>query len=758
MKKNIQEFPRTGRYISRIQPGIWREKVRSQRFLATLLGISLFWSVEAPGLGLGDIELNSHLNQPLDAEISLLAVDANQLDQISVKLADYAAHEAAGIERVEALSELIFNVSALPGGGVEIDVTTKGNVREPFLDFIIEVNWPNGRILREYTLLLDPPVFTAQQAFPVASPEVGFTLGEGASDNEPVKREQPTASQPKAVSSSNEAAPETPAVAASTRTLSNNGVDPLSTPRADGQLRVKRHETLWDIANSILPQSGFSTEQKMLGIYRVNPEAFIQNNINNLKAGYVLRTPSEAAVAELSKNEAAQLARQHYQSWLNAKRLAAAGGSRVAEATPGPAGLADSSGRVATKAVSKGRLSVVSPSDADLKGAAGAGSGNMGGLSSSDMALVLEQAKASQAESEALKSRISALEKQLATMERLITLKDDALVELQRQLDGSPNQMATVTDIEPLEPVAVDPEPVEVAVTESSGVEENSVPVAKAQPKKAPVQPAPAAEEEAGILEMLVNPQILMLGVGILLVIAAALLFIRKRREASDDYEYHDFEPNYDQALAGMDEVTEDATASVSEDMDFSELTEDALADLPEAEEFTSSGMDSFQADEVDIDPIAEADVYLAYRRFQQAEDLIKEAMQGQPDRHDLQAKLLEIYFAADNKAGFEAQSEALFASLGGQENSVWRQVVEMGRELCPGHPLFGGSQEAGDVEVVDDFSSLTDIDSAMEELSDTQDLSGELASADLEAAVSDDLANMEFDTESFGEDFVVIV
>ncbi len=740
MEKKIQDFPFPGRYISSIQPGMWRQNVRYQRVLATLLGASLLWSVEAPGLGLGDVELNSYLNQPLDAEISLLAVDPSEAEQITVKLASPAAFDAAGIERLILLEELAFEVRRNASGDIEIGVTTKNGIKEPFLDFIIEVVWPNGRLLREYTLLLDPPVFTSQQAPSVAAPEMGFTV-HGDDEPQTIVSSNISETQERVIPGSLGHAP------------SRAGVDPLSVPTSSGELRVRRHETLWEVASNILPGRGFSVEQRMLGIFKINQDAFIDSNINNLKAGYVLREPTEEMVAELSKSRAADIARQHYQDWLSAKRLAAANSSRVAEASPGPAGLADDPARAVASANAQARLSLVSPEaldGAENKAATGAG---QNGLSSGDLALVMAQAEESKAETEALKSRITTLEEQLAMMERLITLKDDALVEMQRQLGGQQDQVVSaVEESMPQEEVSVEASSQLIeAVPEPLALEDKSVetpPVAQSKVVKplVVVEPVP---EESSLFDMFLNPRILMLAVGVLLIIAAALMVIRKRREsAEEDYQNYEFVPEYaeTEGVVGDKASSAGVDAHAEGDVDFSGLTETTLAELSEADEFSSGALDAFQADEADIDPIAEADVYLAYRRFQQAEDLIKEAMQRYPDRSDLQVKLLEIYFAADNKEGFESQAEALFASLGGQENNIWPPVAEMGRELCQNHPLFGGKgpSSGNDTDTADNLdlaaddtvddlnvSEIAELDAMAESLVDDLDLSSneELAS-----------------------------
>jgi pilus assembly protein FimV len=179
--------------------------------------------------------------------------------------------------------------------------------------------------------------------------------------------------------------------------------------------------------------------------------------------------------------------------------------------------------------------------------------------------------------------------------------------------------------------------------------------------------------------------------VGVILLLGAGVwMFLRRRREADES----EFDMPFDQESAAPVEIklptsTRRVAPAVEEPMPDSGL------DFGNAGGgYQSAGLETLETDESEIDPIAEADVYLAYRRFQQAEDLIRDALKREPQREELHLKMLEIYFGSGNKEGFEAQAEALYAILGGAETDTWHKVVSMGQELCPEHPLFGSGGE----------------------------------------------------------------
>ncbi|VAW84916.1 hypothetical protein MNBD_GAMMA16-1578 [hydrothermal vent metagenome] len=669
-----------------------------------LLALSI---TQCYGLGLGDIELNSSLNQPLKAKIELLVVKPDELKQLKVRLADKAAYEAAGVERIHLLNDLVFKVIAVDGDKVVIEVTTVAPVREPFLDFIVEADWAAGRLLREYTLLLDPPVYAQERTVAVAAAQ---TTSQSSS---PVE----------AVSSAD----------TSSKTVSSKPVSTTSSAatRSTGQFTgneygpVKNNENLWNIAEKVR-SDGLTTEQAMMGLFKMNPSAFSGANINNLQAGYVLRVPDAAAIQELSHSEAAKKARKHYNDWLAQRRIAAAASNQTPANRTSLAARAKASGAKPPLADSNAQLRLVSPEEGD----GGLSGTDSEGLSSTDLARV--QAAEEGSAAQALQARIQELENRLFQKERLLTLQNDALYELQQQL-GSPKDLVQVTEFTD-EDVANDPTIAsfsDAAIRESGDVVANAevgseetaaetvATVEEVNPEStssvtvsAKIDVQPEAVEN-NWLDLLEDTNILLLGVGVLLIIGAAVWSWVRRRHLQESFDASEYGlmPDELKMPVGDGEVSTVHTDMTDSDsfMKTSRIVpEEAESDIFVEE--TTAGLDSFETDDADIDPIAEADVYLAYRRYQQAEDLIKSALEEDPDSESLQIKLMEIYYGSENQLAFEAEAEAVFARHGGGKD-VWSKIVEMGRELCPNHPLFGDAGAIDTPELESLTSESVDLD-----------------------------------------------
>ena len=255
--------------------------------LAGVLSPNASWA-----LGVGNIELFSRLNEPLRARIGLQRVGANELEELRVRLGTDQQFQRAGIERLFVLTKLRFNIVAQGATSGYVDVTTQDPVTEPYLNFLLEATWSKGRVVREFTVLLDPPVYGAQ-----------------------IKaRSAPARARPsrRATRSREAARPR------------RSGYVPTYGP-------VRRNETLWSIASRVRPSSSISVQQMMLAILRANPEAFAMNNINALRAGVVLRIPASGEVSGLAGGDVLGQVREHQAVWEGYRRAIASG------ATPGEA-------------------------------------------------------------------------------------------------------------------------------------------------------------------------------------------------------------------------------------------------------------------------------------------------------------------------------------------------------------------------------------------------------------------------------------
>jgi pilus assembly protein FimV len=331
----------------------------------------------AQALGLGDISLRSALDEPLKADIRLRGVGDLGADQIIVNLASGVDFERAGVDRLYSLTEIRFEVELLPDGDGRIRLSTERPVREPYLDFVVEVRWPTGRVLREYTVLLDLPT-TASVPAPAVRP---------AARAEPEGR---------------------PTVAAPRRAGAGGG-----TWTGGDSYAVQSGDTLWSIASRARP-SGVTVQQMMVALQRENPDAFIRGNMNLLRAGAILRIPAGAAV---SQDEALGEIAAQGRDWRS-------GGTALPEerapAAPAPGAAAGA------PASERAYLELATGSAA---GTGAAGGGVEGGSGSApldeQLATVQENLSAKELENAELQSRVSALEEQVKNYERLVELKSE---------------------------------------------------------------------------------------------------------------------------------------------------------------------------------------------------------------------------------------------------------------------------------------------------------------------------------------------
>lgn len=410
-------------------------KDRMKLPLAVALALS---GSSAFALGLGPIQVKSGLNQPLVAEIAVSG-NADETAGLNVALASAADFERVGLSRSRVTVPLEFSV--VPGkSGAVIRVTTRDAVRDPFVDFLLEVNWAKGRLLREYTLLLDPPVLapavkgSSAKVMPVKE-------GTGAAATQPLDASK-TSKPPRA-----ESATAAPAAAApkAARAAQAGEYGP-----------VNAGEALWDIASATRPDSGVSLDQMMLALLRANPGAFYQDNINSLKRGAILRVPSSDEIkAAASAAAAAAEVKAQNDAWRSGN--AAAKPTVVATAAPAagtkPAAGEPAAGRPGDK------LALVPPKAGSGSQAVGDKSATGGG--SGDATLKTELARTKEAlasrEQEAgeLKSRVKELEELKTKNDRLLSLKDSELAELQKKLKelqdkaGKPAPAGTTTSAPP---------------------------------------------------------------------------------------------------------------------------------------------------------------------------------------------------------------------------------------------------------------------------------------------------------------------
>ncbi len=626
------------------------------RKLALAVGLAGVLSAEmASALGLGEIKLLSTLNQPLEAEIKLLQANDLSENEILIGLAANEDFKRAGIDRLYFLTDLKFTVQLDRAGGPVIRVSSKKPVREPYLNFLLETQWPNGRILREYTLLMDLPVFSDDSVRPVESARSSTTKA-----SEPTRQARTIPKPPQAAQEeASEQAQEARAPRARTQAQSAG-----SQYGADVYGPVGANDTLWEIALKVRPTRGHSVQQTMLAIQRLNPEAFINGNINLLRKGQVLRVPSAGDIDAVTARQAVSEVAYQNNQWSDSS------GSRTAKAQL-DGSKRRSSAQTEQQSVS-GRLKVAGAETRENL-EAGRAAGEVGGDVESlqnDLAISLEELDRSRRENSELQDRVGELEEQIQTMERLLEVSSQELRAL--QLGAQDNQQTAADATSEVEgdqstlveepSVAIDSSESSESMTEEAAAADQAQAtpevVAKADVKK----PDPskvvrrAKPPEPSFMDVVMD-NILYIGAGLAAILAGAFLFLRRRKEEEQD---SDLDLSYDEPatadasadeegpFAAIDEPEQDQDA-IEEESIFAEETELDLDDVVPTESQTG-------------DAVGEADIYIAYGKFDQAEEMLLNALNENDQDTAARLKLMEVYVETQDLQKFDEQYSAVQA------------------------------------------------------------------------------------------------
>lgn len=605
--------------------------MKLKRFTTQLVAAGLIaMPLMAHAAGLGKLSVTSALGQPLAAEIELFAADKAELDSLSASLASDQAFRDARVEFAPVLSSLRFTVAKKPDGKTVLKVSSSRPVNDPFIDMLVELNWASGRLVREYTMLLDPPGMGGVQT--VAPVAVAPT---------PIAKPAPAAAP------QTQTVPAAPAAAAA---------KPAPAPQtaAPDRVKVKRGDTLTGIASRVRPE-GVSLEQTLLGLYRENDQAF-DGNMNRLKAGKTLKVPSVEKVAAIPQQEAVREIRLQAEDW-RAYRQKLAGAVSAAPEAKAAADQA-SSGKITPKVEDRAKPAPEAQQDvlklSKLTPPAGA-------AGKADEARTLQEKLRAQEEDATAREnslresdqRVATLEKQIQDMQKLVEMKERAQAEAPVAAPAAPAVPAAAASA---------PAPAAPAVVAPPAVPES--------------EPADHWYDPLLASPLYWGGGLAALGLGGVLWWMLAGGGRRKRSGAALD----------DSLITGGDiqpnTVIGDASGGSVNTGDTSFLTD-----------FSQAGLGTI--DTHDVDPIAEAEVYMAYGRDAQAEEILKEAINNNPDRHEIRVKLLEIYAARHNTATFEAVAGELYAALGSKSSPLWDKACEMGRSIDPTNPLYGGVQSS---------------------------------------------------------------
>ncbi|MGQ2966525.1 MAG: FimV/HubP family polar landmark protein [Methylophilus sp.] len=635
--------------------------------------MSLSAVITAHAAGLGTMTSSSKLGEPLNAEIELLAVNPGELSTIQAALAADQVYQDQMLEKPASYPYIQIAVGNNSKGQPILKLTSSQPITEAFLDMLIQVDWPTGRLVKEYTLLLDPPGFnsnyvsesaglpvTGQPDLPAEAPK--------AVAAPVVETEKPEASKPTAKK------PATPRVAAKpsapVEPAADNNVtaDPLTTERGD---------TLYAIARQMKPDN-VSVEQMLAALYRSNQDAFDGKNMNRLKVGKIIRMPDQATLNAISNQQAKNLVAEHNTNWLAYKNALSnvvknSAASETGGNTQQSAGKIGSAQEKPVPQAPAGK-DVLKLSAGDEKSA-----------TQTDKAAAKAAANAAQEEATAKEnaikeeqSRAAALEKQVADMKKLMELKNNALSQAENNAAKATaeTQAAQAQAETPAAKAAETPAVAVPAETQPAPAAE----LAPAVPEAATV-PATADQavqpEQPSFMHILlqrlknISPVLPWALIALpILICVWALIRIRRKKEI-DTFE--------DAILTAP--ATEMQNNTVFGD------TQAASGDTSFLTDFSQSGVGGM-IDSHDVDPIAEAEVYMAYGRDAQAEEILKDAIQKDPERQELKLKLLEIYQSTNNKAAFESLAGEVYANVG-PNDQTWSKVVAMGQKLDPENSLY---------------------------------------------------------------------
>lgn len=597
-------------------------------------------SSAASAAGLGKLTVLSALGQPLRAEIELTTTAGEDASSLAVKLASPEAFRAANIEFNPALLSLRFNVEQRAGRQF-IRVSSSQPLNEPFVDMLIELSWNSGRLVREYTFLLDPaelrntqPAQAAAETRPaVAQPSAPLPQPRSAVPQPAA----PVAQQPQPPQQAQAPRAAAPAAAAA------------ETPSS---YRVRQGDTLGKIAAKLKP-ADISLDMMLVALYRANPDAFIGNNMNRLKSGQILSVPDSGAIRGSGSGdaEARGIVVAHAADF-NAYRNKLAG--QVANAAPQrtPQAGQSAAGKITAKVEERPTAANESQDQLRLSKATQAATGAQGAATAS-----AEDSIARERELEQAQARVKELEKNVNELEQLMTVKSRSGSEVQNAAAaGAVAGAATATP---------------------------AAPAAKPAPTAKPAAPAELKPAEKSFADTLMdNINVVAAGAAILLL--GALGISQRRRKKQDGAKGVVAEPS----VLGV--PTQGAHSLFAEAGGQSVDTSNSV--------FNSSFAPSAsQLDTNEVDPVAEADVYIAYGRDAQAEEILKEALRTHPERHAVRLKLLEIYAARKDLRAFETQASELYSLTRGMGDE-WAQAAALGLSIDPSNPLYAAAAGAAPV------------------------------------------------------------
>ncbi|MDO8825223.1 FimV/HubP family polar landmark protein [Methylophaga sp.] len=711
-----------------------KQKTLTSLSVATALG--LLTPLPSYAFGLGQITLHSALNEPFRAEIAVNALRDDERGNLEVRLASTQDFERAGLDRNFLLTQLKFEVVE-EANSTRIMVTSDVPIKEPFLGFLLAATTGQGKLLREYTVLLDPP--------------------------KELYRDRLSSAPQRAT-----ATPQTQPPASSSRSQPTTW-----SPNRDvsSEYKVQSRETLWSIAERTRPSADITMQQMMIALLNANPGAFQQNNVNSLYAGSTLRIPATDEITRLSASAAKNAVDQQNAAWRNRNRSQATATAPTAvtpvqsapannvvpaetDAELAKAEITDTELSTTTEeqvsADETARLKLIAATEDSLLDADPEINGDPDlQRISEQLTLAQEAMEAQSQENIDFKNRMDALERQLDTMRRLISLKDADLARLQSLLEQDESQMdlaalvseanaiidsgstnadtdnAELSDANQWEPVALDDQELSASMEQNNEPTTTDIETPAADNVLAQVDPTANAEDDAlaaldsasAEVDAAIDEAAQMLDLeqqqmdslfhrvqafvmahkvesllAILLLLLLVWMVIRRSQR----------EVNWDDAVNKINKKKTVKTAP-------------EIASVATVTPVVKEPEDSVEIKTKSVDELVEqADMFVGYADYVQAGSALQQAYQQAPDDKDIAAKLMFVYYKQQKSADFIA----LLNTSGINENDPqWSEIRVWGNQLLPHNPLFAEAAESSDqAETVDDFAEQDDAEFSIEE------------------------------------------
>lgn len=675
----------------------------------------------ANAAGIGKLTVLSALGQPLRAEIELSATK-DELSSLSAKVANQEQFRQQGMEYGVAASALNLSIEKRANGQPYVRVSSDRPLNEPYLDILVELTWASGRLMREYTFLLDPVELPRPTGASVLTPgvnPVGTPNAPTVTDTSKSTKGGKTAKSiaaPKA-----EAAPKPePAPKPVPAPKAEPAAKPTAaTPSEGGTTReIKRGDTLGKIAAETAPE-GVSLDQMLVALYSTNRDAFIGDNLNRLRTGKILSVPDRDAAAAISETEARKTVSLHARNF-NAyrKQLAeAAAASGAAEASAAQ----QSSGKITPKVEDRAPAPATGKDKLEVSRSENAKDGGKASKAAAEEDRVAREKALKEAE-----ARVAALEKNVSDLKQLNEIKSKALAEAEKKATAkpevakeaakpaevakpeapkpetakaetpAPESKSAAPEVKPAEPVAP-PQATEAAKPQEKPAEVTA-PDAQATPpadkpapppKKKVFVPPPEPEPEPTFMEEFGS--FVYLGLAALLSLGGFFGFREyKRRKALEPATGSQFdEPSSTSSVFGTTGGQSVDTNNVSLASGFSQTS--------------LTGNEGTAG----VDPVAEAEVYMAYGRDAQAEEILLEAIKAEPTRQAVHLKLLELYAARKSVKPFEEVAKALKQQTGGI-GANWDRAAALGKGIDPANPLYGDARSPAETMNMDTFGTST--------------------------------------------------